>query len=196
MDQSEQHHMEYVAAIKRSLDELPWHAVSQLTDLLFQAWRAQANVYTMGNGGSAATAMHMAADLNKNTAVAGQPRLRAISLVENMALITAISNDLGYENVFQEQLQSLAGKGDVVIAISASGNSENILKGVRTAQSLGATTVGITGYDGGKLAALVDLPIVAPNHNIEQIEDIHMILEHSVTSGVRSLMQSAVRMAG
>jgi D-sedoheptulose 7-phosphate isomerase len=196
MVQTEHHHMEYVAAIKQSLDELPWPAVSQLTDLLFQAWLAQATVYTMGNGGSAATAMHMAADLNKNTAVPGQPRVRAISLVENMALITALSNDLGYENVFHEQLLTLAGEGDVVIAISASGNSENVLKGVRTAQSLGATTVGITGYDGGKLAPLVDLPIVVPNHNIEQIEDLHMILEHSVTSGVRSLLQAAVRMAG
>jgi len=195
MQYSEHHHMQYAAGIKETLDRLPWQAVGQVVALLYEAWAAQRNVFIMGNGGSAATAMHMAADLNKNTAVPGHPRLRAVSLCENMALFSALSNDVGYENVFEEQLLTLANPGDLVIAISGSGNSPNVLRAVHAARRIGATSVGFSGYYGGQLADLVDVPVVVPNHSIEQIEDLHMILEHSITSSVRSLLQSAIKQA-
>lgn len=188
--------MQYAADLRQALDQLPWQAISKTVDLLQQAWSRQKNVYVMGNGGSAATAIHMAADLNKNTVAAGHPHLRATSLCENIALMTALANDLGYDNVFHEQLLALCNQGDVVIAISGSGNSPNVLNGVRTAHRLGAHTVGMTGFDGGKLAGLVDVAMVMPVHNMEQIEDLHMILVHSITSAVRKLLlQSAGRHA-
>jgi D-sedoheptulose 7-phosphate isomerase len=108
-----------------------------------------------------------------------------------MALFSAHANDNGYESVFAEQLNALVRSGDVVIAISASGNSPNILRGVEAASALDATTIGWSGYQGGKLAQLVDLHVLVPNNCIEQIEDIHLMLGHIVTTALRQSMQRA-----
>jgi D-sedoheptulose 7-phosphate isomerase len=182
----------YVSGIKQTLDALPWNVVDQIVDLLDVARREGRTVFVFGNGGSAATATHMACDLSKNTAMPGKARLRVLSLNDNMALFSALGNDCGYENVFAEQLSTLVGAGDVVIAISASGNSPNVLNAVELARARGALTVGLSGYAGGKLTGKVDLSIVAQNHCIEQIEDIHMILEHIITSAVRQRVQEMV----
>lgn len=139
-------------------------------------------------GGSASTASHMACDLGKNTAVGDMPRLRVMSLNDNMALFSALSNDNGYARVFADQLAAFVNAGDVVIAISASGNSPNVLNAIRLAQARGALTIGWSGYAGGQLAQLVDLPLVVTNQVIEQIEDIHVMLEHMVTTGLRQAM--------
>jgi D-sedoheptulose 7-phosphate isomerase len=112
-----------------------------------------------------------------------------MSLNDNMALFSALSNDCGYENVFAEQLSSLVQAGDLVIAISASGNSPNVLKAIALAKDYGATTIGMSGYNGGKLSKMVDHPIVVQNHCIEQIEDIHLMLEHIITSALRQRAQ-------
>jgi D-sedoheptulose 7-phosphate isomerase len=180
---------QYAEEIKATLDRVPWQDVDRVVTVLYQAWLANQQVFIMGNGGSAATAAHMACDLRKNTVAPGLHHLRVLSLNDNMALFSAHANDDGYENVFSEQLGSFMNKGDIVIAISASGNSPNVLKGVQTALTLGASTIGWSGYAGGKLAQLVDIPVVVPNHCIEQIEDVHLILEHVVTSALRQLMR-------
>ena len=185
----------YVEGIKQTLDALPWHKVEQVVDLLETVRRTGRTVFVFGNGGSAATATHMACDLSKNTAMPGQERLRVLSLNDNMALFSALGNDCGYENVFAEQLATLVGAGDVVIAISASGNSPNVLNAVDLACRQGAHTVGFSGYAGGKLAGKVDIAIVAENHCIEQIEDIHMILEHMITSAVRQRVRDMALVA-
>jgi D-sedoheptulose 7-phosphate isomerase len=185
----------YIADIKQTLDRLPLLAVESAVKRIVTTWRNNGKVFIMGNGGSAATALHMACDLSKNTATPGQRRLRALSLNDNMALFSALSNDCQYENVFAEQIRTLADVGDVVIAISASGNSANILNGVQAAHELGVMTIGFTGYHGGKLAGMVDIPIVVPSHNIEQIEDVHMMLEHIVTVAVRESIQQSVALA-
>jgi D-sedoheptulose 7-phosphate isomerase len=138
----------------------------------------------------------MACDLTKNTAMPGTPRLKTIALNDNMALFSALGNDLGYENVFAEQLATLVNPGDVVIAISASGNSPNVLKAIAVATERGATTVGLSGYAGGKLAKLVDHAIVAENDCIEQVEDIHLILEHMMTSALRARMRAGAQTIG
>jgi D-sedoheptulose 7-phosphate isomerase len=175
----------YVNELKATLDAMPWAMVERVVDVIDDARHANRQVFVFGNGGSASTASHMACDLGKNTQAPGMPRLRVLSLNDNMALFSALSNDCGYENVFAEQLSSLVQPGDVVIAISASGNSSNVLKGIDAAHLRGATTIGFSGYAGGKLARAVDLPIVAENHCIEQIEDIHLMLEHMITTAVR-----------
>ena len=186
---------EYVANLKRTLDKMPWDRLEQVVDVLDAARLAGHQVFIFGNGGSASTASHMACDLGKNTVMPGTPRLRTLSLNDNMALFSALGNDYGYENVFVEQLHNLVDAGDVVIAISASGNSSNVLKAVALATERGATTVGICGYAGGKLAKIVNYAIVAENDCIEQVEDIHVILEHMITSAMRQRMRAAVAMA-
>jgi D-sedoheptulose 7-phosphate isomerase len=186
---------DYVAGIQRTLDRMGWERVEQVVDVLDAARLAGRQVFIFGNGGSASTATHMACDLSKSTAMPGTPRLRTQALNENMALFSALGNDMGYENVFAEQLATLVDAGDVVIAISASGNSLNVLKAIGVATERGATTIGLSGYDGGKLAKLVDFPIVAENDCVEQVEDIHLILEHMITSALRERMRAAVATA-
>jgi D-sedoheptulose 7-phosphate isomerase len=183
---------EYVTGLKHTLDKLPWERVERVLDLLDEARLAGRQVYIFGNGGSASTATHMAADLSKNTAMPGTPRLRTLSLNDNMALFSALGNDLGYDSVFAEQLRTLLQVGDVVIAISASGNSPNVLKAIDAATEMGATTVGLSGFAGGKLSKVVDISIVAENDIIEQVEDIHLILEHIITSAMRERMRAAI----
>jgi D-sedoheptulose 7-phosphate isomerase len=182
----------YAEGIKRTLDKMPWERIEQVLDVIDAARLAGRQVFVFGNGGSASTATHMACDLSKNTAMPGTPRLRTVALNDNMALFSALGNDLGYENVFAEQVATYVNAGDVVIAISASGNSPNVLKAIELAHSCGATTVGLSGYAGGKLARLVDFPIVAENDCIEQVEDIHLILEHMMTSALRERMRASV----
>lgn len=176
---------QYIAEIKATLDRLPPHQIQRVVDIILNAWHNGQQIFIMGNGGSAATASHMACDLSKNTAHANAPRLRVMSLNDNMALVSAHSNDNGYENVFAEQLKNFINRDDIVIAISASGNSANVLKAIRLANTTGAITIGWSGYEGGELAKLAQVPLVVPNHNIEQIEDIHLMLEHMVTVAVR-----------
>ena len=179
----------YVGGIKQTLDCLPWESIQHVVNLLHQARVDGRQVFVMGNGGSASTASHMACDLNKNTVAPDYPRFRVIALTDSMALFSACANDFSYEDVFAEQLINFIREGDIVVAISASGNSPNILKAVKLARMHKAITVGWSGYDGGKLAGLVDIPVVVPSHSIEQIEDIHLILEHMITAALRDFAQ-------
>lgn len=183
---------DYVEGIKRTLDKLPWERVERVLDVLDAARLKGRRVFVFGNGGSASTASHMACDLSKNTTTPGTPRLRTLALNDNMALFSALSNDLGYENVFAEQLATFVDAGDVVIAISASGNSPNVLNAIAVAHERGATTIGLSGYAGGKLARLVDCPIVAENDCIEQVEDVHLILEHIITTALRERIRAGM----
>ena len=123
----------------------------------------------------------MACDFGKNTRSADKPRLRVISLTDNLATLTAYANDEGYETVFSEPLKSLAEPGDLVIAISGSGNSPNVLNGVKTAHAMGLMTIGLTGFQGGKLKGLVDVCLVVPSNSMEQVEDVHLVLDHILT---------------
>jgi D-sedoheptulose 7-phosphate isomerase len=182
----------YASEIQSTLDHLPWGALDAMVRELHDARLSDRQVFVMGNGGSAATASHMACDLGKNTAVAGLPRFRIMSLTDNMPTFSALANDLGYENVFMEQLANFVRHGDVVVAISASGNSPNVLKAVEFAHACGAITIGWSGHKGGRLAQIVDIPIVIPNESTEQIEDIHLMLEHMTVIAVRAALEQHV----
>ncbi len=183
---------EYAGAVQRTLNRMPWNQVHGVVQAIIKTWEQGGQVLLMGNGGSASTATHLACDLSKNTVQPGLPRVRALALNDNMALMTAYANDVGYDAVFAEQLRALAQPGDLVIAISTSGNSPNVLRAVEVARTLGLKTIALAGYAGGKIGALVDIAVVAPNHCVEQIEDIHMVLAHVVTVGVRSAMLAAL----
>jgi D-sedoheptulose 7-phosphate isomerase len=180
----------YVGNLKRTLDALPLELIEATVEQIHLARVNQRQVFIMGNGGSAATASHFACDLGKNTVMAGFPRLRVQSLNDNMAFFSACANDYGYDTVFAEQLTNFIQPEDVVLAISASGNSANVLKAVQVARAGGAFTIGWSGYQGGKLAKMVDLPIVIPSDSIEQIEDIHLMMAHMVTVSVRQAAQN------
>ena len=179
----------YITDIQRVINLLPITTVEATVKQLHKARLKRNQVFVLGNGGSAATASHMACDLGKNTHAPNYPRMRVHALTDSMSFVTAYGNDCGYASVFAEQLAAYVEPGDVIVAISASGNSANVLNAIKVAHHHSAYTIGWSGYDGGKLASMVDLPLVVPCHNIEQIEDFHMILAHMVTMGLRNAVQ-------
>ncbi|MBL7183767.1 MAG: SIS domain-containing protein [Anaerolineae bacterium] len=175
----------YVEKLKATLDRLPWEAIRHVIGVLHYARLNDRQVLILGNGGSAATASHFACDLGKGTVMPGQPRFRVIALTDNMSLFSALANDYGYEHVFAEQLANLARAGDIVIGISGSGNSANVLKAIELARTMQATTIGFVGFDGGRLKETVDLCIHVPSDCMEQVEDIHLMLEHLICTCLR-----------
>ncbi len=182
----------YAVEVSNSLQELPWPQIHTVVQTLARAWLTGHRIYTMGNGGSAATATHLACDLAKNTAQPGLERMQVVSLNDNMAMVSALANDTAYDQIFAEQVRTYVRPMDVVIAISTSGNSPNVLNAVEAAKQRKAITIGLCGYQGGQLAAMVHVPVIAPNHNVEQIEDIHMVMSHMITASVRREMRSTL----
>ena len=170
----------YFATVQSVLDTIPFAAVDAVVDALVDANQNGNTVYIFGNGGSAATATHFGCDLAKRPIVEGQPRFRVIALTDNNALMTALSNDISYDEVFAEQLRPLVRPGDVCIGISGSGNSINVLNAIAVANLAGATTVGFCGFNGGKLKSMVDLPIHVDHDNMAMVEDVHLMLEHAI----------------
>jgi D-sedoheptulose 7-phosphate isomerase len=175
----------YLFDIALTLDKLPVDRIIRVVEVLNEARDRGRRVFIFGNGGSAATASHIACDFSKGAASQGRLGLRAYSLNDNMPLTTAWANDADYETIFSAQLAGLVDAGDVVIAISGSGNSPNVLNGVRAARIHGATTIGFCGFDGGRLESLVDMAIVVNNHVMEQVEDIHLLIGHVITTCLR-----------
>jgi D-sedoheptulose 7-phosphate isomerase len=168
----------YIERLGTAVEALPRDRLTLLGEMLYRAYRNGKQVFTLGNGGSASTASHMAADLAKNTIGPNMRRFRILSLNDNAAIVTALANDLGYENVFREQLENLIMPGDLLIAISASGRSPNVLKALRYARSQCAETACLLGFDGGEAASLCDVAIVVPSDHYGMIEDVHLIINH------------------
>lgn len=174
----------YASYIADLLDQLDYHAIDRVGHL-FEAARLQGRtIFIAGNGGSASTASHFACDLAFGPRTHGGKAYRVISLADNHALLTAAGNDLGYESVFSEQLKTLLAPGDVVLAISASGNSPNILDAVAYANQVGAITIGLTGFDGGRLRHLTreHIHIPTPAGDYGPVEDLHLMVNHLISS--------------
>jgi D-sedoheptulose 7-phosphate isomerase len=180
---------EYLQELQNAVAKMSAEPINEVIEILLESAYRGRKVFLFGNGGSAATASHFACDLAKNTMVDGAPRLKVVALTDNAALITAWANDTAYENVFAEQLRPLIEPGDVVIGISCSGNSVNVINAMKMGRANQATTVAFTGDTGGKLLSEVDVCIKAPSPRIEQQEDIHLILEHSICSTIRGRLQ-------
>jgi D-sedoheptulose 7-phosphate isomerase len=170
----------YLAYLAEVLGRLDRDSIAKFADELLAARERNARIFFLGNGGSAATASHWVNDL---TRWRGRP-FRALSLTENVAVLTAIANDYGYQHVFTHQLENLLGPGDVVVAISASGNSQNVVSAIEYANANGAITVALTGFDGGRLTQIAQVVVHAPTVAGEYgpAEDVHLILDHLVTS--------------
>lgn len=176
----------YLDNLSMVIAALPRDPVARIAEALLGAQRDGRTVFILGNGGSAATASHLACDLAKTASMPGQPRLRALAFTDNVPLLTAWGNDASYDVVFAEQVETFVRAHDIVIAISASGNSPNVLAAARAARDLNARVVGITGFGGGQLQALCDICLVVPSHEYGPVEDVHMILVHAVTAAIRA----------
>ena len=175
----------YIDELKEAVDDLSEDAIEQVLDILHVARMANQQVFILGNGGSAATASHFVCDLGKNTRVQGAPNFRVMGLTDNIAWFSALANDEGYENVFVEQLGNYLQPNDVVIGISTSGNSRNVINAIQFAKSVGAKAIGFTGFNSGELGSLTDVDLHVSSYSIEHVEDIHLVLEHLITKGLR-----------
>ena len=159
---------------------------------LRQAYRSGKQVFVIRNGGSASTASHMACDLGKNILPERDrdsvPRLHIMALTDNVGWMTALANDIGYDDIFSKQLKDFVQADDLLIAISGSGNSPNVVKGVEIAKAMGAKTVGLLGFRGGKVSDLLDARIIVPSDNYGYIEDIHLVLNHLFVALLKMLV--------
>lgn len=174
------------------LESLPYSTIDAVTDALWEAYQQDRALFVFGNGGSAALASHSACDFGKGTVVNGNRRFRVLSLTDNVALMTAWANDQHYADVFAEQLRVFVRHGDVVLAISGSGNSANVLNALQVAREAGARTLGLTGFQGGKMKFLCDLCIVIPSNSMQLIEDFHVAVTHSIFINLRRRMTEAI----
>ena len=186
---------DYITTLQLTMDQLPRQPIADVIDLLQQARRKGSQVFILGNGGSASTASHFACDLAKNTRQEGLPHFRAIGLTDNMAMFSALANDEGFENVFSEQLASLVRTGDIVIAISASGNSQNVINAAEVAHRYEATVIGFTGFDGGRLRQLANINIHVNSNIIEHVEDTHLMLEHLIVRSIKERGQTVMNVS-
>ena len=181
-------YIQYLASV---LNNISLTDIEKFVEVLLEARERESSIFFIGNGGSAATASHFANDIAIGTRTYEKP-FRAISLCDNQAVITAIANDDGYEKIFSQQLQVLLKKQDVVVAISASGNSPNLLDAIDTAKKMNTITVGISAFDGGKMKEMVDISVHVPTEKGEYgpAEDAHMVLDHLVSNYLMRLVRN------
>jgi D-sedoheptulose 7-phosphate isomerase len=189
---------DYFNRLQSVVRDLDHERVDEIAEVLLQAHAQGRRVFLFGNGGSASLASHFACDLGKGATSrdAHMQHFKAIALTDNIPMITAWANDCGYEDVFARQLQNLIQPGDLVFAISASGNSPNILKALEYGREVGAYRVGLTGFKGGKMRKLCDICLVVPSENMQLIEDVHLSIAHSLFTVVRSQLQLDLQGAG
>ena len=177
----------YLTASAQLLGKLPLAEIEGVIGAFVRVLESERFIYVMGNGGSAANAEHLVNDLGKGGQRGFPRRFKILSLTGNVPLMTAWANDTEYDQVFAEQLRNFVGRGDLVLAISGSGNSRNVLNAVALARQHGAVTVGLTGGDGGKLRPLCDHCIVVPSDDMQHIEELHLVVLHAIYSAIRDL---------
>ena len=194
----------YSKMFKEVCDRLPYEDIARMVDILWKACREGKAVYTMGNGGHCNTAAHMINDIAKHTTssddkkavISENLRFKTMCLNDSMSLVTGIANDMGYDHIYAEQLKNWAAPGDVVIGVSGSGNSENILKAFRVARAKGATSICLAGFKGGKALAEADLCIVVPCDKMVMVEDFHLMINHMVADELKRLVQNREEITG
>ena len=190
---------EYLARLQNEIERIDQQPLQQWADLLFQAWLHNRFVFLLGNGGSGTTASHMAEDLGKSTLREddlrdeSKKRLKVLSLTDNAGWIMAVGNDLDYDQIFVQQLMNYGQPDDLVIAISGSGNSPNVLNAVDWANRHRLTTFGLTGYDGGQLKQVQQYGLHIDLHDMGMVESIHLCLFHWVLNDVFARINAAGR---
>ena len=194
----------YVERYKATCDRLPYADISRMVEWLWEACRTGKRIFTMGNGGHCNTASHMINDIAKHTVssddktkvVADANRFKTMCLNDSMSFVSGIANDMGWEHVFAEQLANWVEPGDLVIGISGSGNSANVLAAFGVARAKGARTIALAGFTGGKAAREADLCIVAPCDKMVMVEDFHVMISHMVADELKKLVQGRTDLKG
>jgi D-sedoheptulose 7-phosphate isomerase len=184
---------DYLQTLAELLAAVDTAALEKIADVLYDCWERDARLVLCGNGGSASTSSHLVCDFQKNVFLeAGKP-FEVVALTDSPALLLAWGNDTSFENVFAGQARTWLRRGDVLIAISGSGNSPNVLEAVKVADEVGAITIGFCGYAGGKLAQAVQHPLVVRRDNMQQVEDLHMIFGHILYSALRDRIHGRLK---
>ena len=185
----------YLAELRRASEEIDLAELSGITEVLKKAYDNNRSIFIIGNGGSASTATHFACDLGKGAMGSlydsDKKRFRVCSLTDNCSTMTAIGNDISYEDIFSQQLRNLALAEDVLIALTASGNSPNILRAIDYANSKGLVTIGFLGFDGGKAAEKLPYKIIVRSNNYGVVEDLHLTLEHIICENLKEKLNSS-----
>ena len=179
---------QYLKDLGGLLEGFDTDAFDRIVNSILDAYHNDKTIFIMGNGGSASTASHFACDVNKGCCLDLDKKFKVICLNDNIPTMLAYANDLDYGSVFMESLKNFFHSGDLVIGISASGDSENVLRAVRYAAEHGGKTIGLTGYSGGKLGQLVDAVYVAESDDMQKIEDVHMIIVHMIMQAVHGAL--------
>lgn len=171
---------DYLSGVSDLLENTSEKDIRTVVDLLKQAYEEDRQVFLLGNGGSAATASHLACDFQKGIGGFYKKRFRVMAVTDSIPIITAWANDSEYSDVFARQVADFVNSGDLVIGISGSGNSPNVIKAMEMANEKGATTIGFAGYSGGRLAEVAKHSVIVRSENMQQIEDVHLVLGHLV----------------
>jgi D-sedoheptulose 7-phosphate isomerase len=179
----------YFSRLSETLNQLNIQIIEKLVDILLEARDKEHTIFIFGNGGSAATASHIAGDFLKGISYELDRRFRVMCLTDNTSGITAISNDLGYEDIFIEQLKAFLKRDDLVIGISGSGNSENVVRAMEYAAGHGARTIAVCGYKGGRMKEMADLVIHVPVQDMEITEDVHIIIFHAIKQALNKRLK-------
>ena len=172
--------IDYACDISDICKNIPHDKIEEVCNALLDAYKSQKRIFVAGNGGSAGTANHFTCDFGKNAVKSECDRPKIISLSSNVEVLTALGNDFSYADVFTEQLKNLMNDGDLIILISASGNSPNVVSAAEYVKSRGGVVIGFTGFSGGKLKELSDISIHISCNSYEKVEDVHMIITHMV----------------
>jgi D-sedoheptulose 7-phosphate isomerase len=186
--------VEYLTRLKQVIDAFDLKAFDKIVQTILDAYEQQSHIFIMGNGGSGATASHLACDINKGCCIDLDKKFRMLCLNDNMPTMSALANDISYAAVFEEQIKNFFNAGDVAIGISGSGNSENVLRAIGYAAANGGKTIGWSGFDGGKLAEMVDLAFVVKSDDMQQVEDAHMVVAHMIMQSVYAALHKGSTM--
>jgi D-sedoheptulose 7-phosphate isomerase len=177
--------LSYLQSVEEILKGIDSENLERIIDVVYDAWKQERQIFLVGNGGGAATAMHFSADLNKTAIVPGKKRMKARSLADNVSLMTAWANDTHYTNIFGEQLINFASPGDLVIGFTASGMSPNIVNAIAHANEMGLTSIAFVGFDGGTASAIAHHVLHIPSKSYQHIEDVHLLICHAITSALQ-----------
>lgn len=169
---------QYIEGLKRIMDKFPHFYFNRMVEALLKAYHEERWIFVMGNGGSASTASHWVCDVNKGCCLSYEKKFKMMCLNDSISTMLAYANDLSYDGIFVEQLKNFFHPGDVVIGISGSGNSKNVLNAIEYANAHGGITIGLCGFMGGHLHRSVHIPILAQISDMQKVEDIHMIVVH------------------
>ncbi len=172
------HIKKYLKLLENKISALDIRQINKIVNILKTAYDSEHTIFAMGNGGSGTTASHLVCDFNRGASAGSVKKFKVISLNDNVPSLSAIANDIGYDAVFEEQLKNFLRPGDVVLGISVSGNSKNIIRAIEYANKHGATTIGLCGFDGGQLKKIAQYPLHVKVDDMKIAEDIHSIVSH------------------